>query len=56
MSSGTADKAKGRIKKAVGDLTDDPKLRRRGQIDEDAGKVKDAVETGVDKVKDALKK
>jgi uncharacterized protein YjbJ (UPF0337 family) len=56
MASGRADKVKGRIKKAVGDLTDDPKLRRRGQVDETAGKIKDAVEKGVDKTKDALNK
>jgi uncharacterized protein YjbJ (UPF0337 family) len=56
MASGRADKVKGRIKKAVGDLTDDPKLRRRGQVDETAGKIKDTVEKGVDKAKDALNK
>jgi uncharacterized protein YjbJ (UPF0337 family) len=56
MSSGSKDKVKGRVKKAVGDLTDDPELRRRGQVDEDAGKIKDTVEKGVDKVKDKLNK
>jgi uncharacterized protein YjbJ (UPF0337 family) len=56
MASGRADKVKGRIKKAVGDLTDDPKLRRRGQVDETAGKIKDTVEKGVDKAKDNLNK
>ncbi len=48
--SGGADEAKGRIKQAVGDLTDDDDLRREGKVDEAAGKVKDAV----DKVKDKL--
>jgi uncharacterized protein YjbJ (UPF0337 family) len=56
MASGRTDKVKGRIKKAVGDLTDDPELRRKGQIDEDAGNIKDTVERGVDKAKDILKK
>jgi uncharacterized protein YjbJ (UPF0337 family) len=48
--SGTGDQAKGRIKQAVGDLTDDDELRREGKIDEGAGKAKEAV----DKVKDKL--
>ena len=56
MASGRVDKIKGRLKKAVGDLTDDPELRRRGQVDESAGKVKDAVDRGVDRVKDKLNK
>ncbi|MDX2165774.1 MAG: CsbD family protein [Deltaproteobacteria bacterium] len=61
--SGTLDKAKGRVKEAVGALTDDPKLKREGRIDQGAGsvkdaaeRVKDAAEKAVDKVKDALKK
>ncbi len=49
--SGDADQAKGRIKEAVGDLTDDKELQREGKVDQGAGKVKDAV----DKVKDKLK-
>ena len=48
--SGEADKAKGRIEQAVGDLTDDKDLKRDGKIDEASGKVKDTV----DKVKDKL--
>ena len=54
MSSGTGDKAKGRIEKAAGDLLDDDRLRNRGTVDEAAGKVKDGVERGVDAVKDAV--
>ena len=48
--SGEADKVKGRVKQAAGDLTDDKDLKREGKVDEAAGKVKDAV----DKVKDKL--
>ena len=48
--SGEGDKTKGRIKQAVGDLTDDDELKREGKVDEGAGKVKDAV----DKVKEKL--
>ena len=53
--SGALDKAKGRIKEAVGDLTDDPKLKREGKIDQAAGKVKSAVGKVVDKAKAAVK-
>ena len=48
--SGEGDKAKGRVKEAVGELTDDKDLKREGKVDETAGKVKE----GVDKVKDKL--
>ncbi len=51
MASGKADKAKGRMEKAVGDLTDDPQLRRRGESDEAAGKLKDTIERGIDKAR-----
>ena len=54
MSSGTGDKAKGRIEKAAGELLDDDKLRDRGRVDETAGKIKDGVERGVDAVKNAV--
>jgi uncharacterized protein YjbJ (UPF0337 family) len=54
MSAGTGDKAKGRIQKAAGDLTNDQDLKDRGTINEASGKVKDGVERGVDRVKDAL--
>jgi uncharacterized protein YjbJ (UPF0337 family) len=51
LMAGKTEKAKGRIEKAAGDLTDDPNLRRRGQNDEAAGKVKDAVDRGIDKAR-----
>lgn len=35
------DKASGRIKKAVGDLTDDPSVRREGQKEERKGEAKE---------------
>jgi uncharacterized protein YjbJ (UPF0337 family) len=50
--SGEGDQAKGRIKQAIGDLTDDDELKREGKVDEGAGKAKKAV----DKVKDRLTK
>jgi len=48
--SGKSDEMKGRAKKAVGELTGDEKLKREGQIDKVAGKVKQ----GVDKVKETM--
>lgn len=50
MSDKNADEAKGRVKKAVGEITDDDQLKREGSIDKASGKVKDAV----DKTKDSL--
>ena len=54
--AGEADKVKGRVKEAAGAITDDNRLRREGKVDQAAGKVKDAAEKTVDKVKDAFKK
>jgi uncharacterized protein YjbJ (UPF0337 family) len=48
---GKTDQAKGRIKKAVGELTNDDRLKAKGTIDKAAGKVKDAVDTVKNKVK-----
>jgi uncharacterized protein YjbJ (UPF0337 family) len=54
MSMGTKDKVTGRVKKAAGELLDDDRLRDQGRVEETSGKIKDSVEKGVDKVKDAL--
>lgn len=51
MSDKNVDEAKGRVKKAVGELTGNDELKREGTIDKASAKVKDAV----DHVKDALK-
>ena len=47
---------KGRIKEAVGDLTDDKDLKREGKVDKASGRAKDAVDDVADKTKDALKR
>jgi uncharacterized protein YjbJ (UPF0337 family) len=54
------DKIKGRIKEAVGVITDNDRLKREGQTDQVVGEVKEAaekvqnkVERVVEKVKDA---
>jgi len=44
------DDAKGRLKESAGDLTGNEDMKREGQTDQAAGKVKE----GVDKVKDKL--
>ncbi|MGI8755827.1 MAG: CsbD family protein [Acidimicrobiales bacterium] len=50
------DDAKGKIKEAAGDLTDDKDLQREGKVDQATGGVKDKVGDAADKVKDALHK
>jgi uncharacterized protein YjbJ (UPF0337 family) len=50
------DTAKGRLKKAAGDLTGDKDLRREGTIDETADKAKTAVDTAAGKAKRALRR
>jgi len=55
MATGKADELKGRVKEAAGALTDDPRLKREGQLDQTIGKVKQAAEKMIDKVKDAAK-
>ena len=54
MSDGTVDNAKGRVKEAAGDLTNDQSLKNEGKVDKATGKVKDAVGDTADKVKDAV--
>jgi uncharacterized protein YjbJ (UPF0337 family) len=55
MSSGTADKVKGRVKEAAGAIANDKKLKSEGKVDQLAGKLKDAAGSVVDKVKDVVK-
>jgi uncharacterized protein YjbJ (UPF0337 family) len=56
------DEAKGRMKEAAGDLTDDERLKREGKMDRAGAAVKgaaddakDTVEDGVDAAKDKLR-
>lgn len=46
------DELKGRAKEALADLTDDDELRREGQADKAEGKIKQAVDTVADKLRD----
>ena len=54
MGGGKTDELKGRAKEAAGALTGDTRLKRAGQLDQAAGKVKQKVEGAVDKVKELL--
>jgi uncharacterized protein YjbJ (UPF0337 family) len=49
------DKIKGRIKEAVGALTDND-LKREGQRDQAVGELKEAAESAAEKVKDKVKR
>ena len=55
MGDGKLDDAKGRVKEAAGDLTDDDSLKNEGKVDKATGSVKDKVGDASDKVKDALR-
>jgi len=48
------DDLKGRAKEAVGDLTDNPDLKREGKADRAGGKVKDMIDKVEDKAKDLV--
>ena len=54
--SGEMDQIKGRVKQAAGDLADDDDVKREGQRDEAAGKLKDKVDDVKDHVDDAIDK
>jgi uncharacterized protein YjbJ (UPF0337 family) len=49
-----SDDLKGRAKEAVGDLTDNPDLKREGKADRAAGKVKEVVSDAKDRLEDAV--
>ena len=49
------DKAKGRVKEAAGDLTDNDKLKREGKTDQAKGKAKEGVDRAAEAVKDVIK-
>ena len=48
------DQAKGRMKEAAGDLTDDDDLKREGKVDRVGGEIKEKADKVVDKAKDVL--
>jgi uncharacterized protein YjbJ (UPF0337 family) len=52
----TTDKVKGRIKEAVGVLTDNDRLKREGQTDQVVGEMKDTAERAAKKVQDKVER
>lgn len=50
------DDAKGRLKEAAGDLTDNEDLKRDGKVDKATGGVKEGLDKAADKVKSILKR
>jgi uncharacterized protein YjbJ (UPF0337 family) len=56
MGDGAFDDAKGRMKEAAGDLTDDQSLKNEGKVDKATGTVKDKVGDASDAAKDVVNK
>jgi uncharacterized protein YjbJ (UPF0337 family) len=54
MTDKRTDEAKGRVKEAVGSLTDDDSLKREGRGDQKKSSVKDTIDKAADKAKDVL--
>lgn len=54
--SGTTDKIKGRVKEAVGALTNDQGLKNEGKTDQASGALKDGIDKVIDKVKGVASK
>lgn len=54
MTNHKADDLKGRVKEAVGDLTDDERLQREGQRDQAGAAVKEKVDKARDKINDGV--
>ena len=52
----TTDKIKGRVKEAVGVITDNDRLKREGQTDQVVGEVQDTAEKVQDKVERVVEK
>jgi uncharacterized protein YjbJ (UPF0337 family) len=50
------DEAKGRMKEAAGDLTDDNDMKREGKADQMGASIKDKAGDVVDKAKDVVNK
>lgn len=53
--SDNIDEAKGRAKRAVGELTGDEALKREGSVDKAAGKAKETIDQVADKAKSLTK-
>lgn len=54
MGKHTGEDMKGRLKEAVGDLTDDKDLKVEGQLDQARAATKKSVDDVADRIKDAI--
>jgi len=54
--TGKMDKAKGRAKKAAGELAGDENLKSRGGLDKAKGKAKSGIDTATKKAKRGIKR
>jgi uncharacterized protein YjbJ (UPF0337 family) len=54
--AGKADKAKGRAKRAAGELTGNQSLKDRGSVDKGAGRVKSGVSKAAEKAKKGMRR
>ena len=50
----TTDKIFGRAKQALGAITGDKKMKRKGQVQENKGELKDTASATIDKAQDKL--
>lgn len=48
------DRAKGKAKEAVGDLTDDERLKREGKLDKAGADIKEKADETVDRVREGI--
>ncbi len=55
MARGKTNELKGRVKEAAGVLTGDAKLKREGRVDQAVGKIEQAAEKVISKVKTTIK-
>ncbi|WP_312899795.1 CsbD family protein [Corynebacterium variabile] len=55
-ASNSAEDAKGRVKEAAGDLTDNDRLKGEGKTDQAKASVKDAAEKAKDKINEGIDK
>lgn len=53
--AGETDKAKGRVKKAAGELMDRDDMKAEGEVDETTGKAKSGATKTADKVREVVK-
>jgi len=56
MGDGKKDDAKGRLKEAAGDVTDDKDMKNEGKVDRATGTVKNKADDAADKAKDLIGK